>query len=149
IPMFTITTLITSLIIILAFPILTVALALMTFDRLMGTSFFEIANGGMPMLCANFFWVWGHPEVYILVLPAFGMFSEIIPTFASKRLFGHESMGVPTSGIAFLSFLVCVHHFLTMGNGALVNSFFSLSAMLLAIPTGVKIFNWIFTLFKR
>ena len=148
IPMFTITTLITSLIIILAFPILTVALALMTFDRLMGTSFFEIANGGMPMLWANFFWVWGHPEVYILVLPAFGMFSEIIPTFARKRLFGHQSMVWATGGIAFLSFLVWVHHFFTMGNGALVNSFFSISTMLIAIPTGVKIFNWLFTLFK-
>ena len=148
IPMFTITTLITSLIIILAFPILTVALALMTFDRLMGTSFFEIANGGMPMLWANFFWVWGHPEVYILVLPAFGMFSEIIPTFARKRLFGHQSMVWATGGIAFLSFLVWVHHFFTMGNGALINSFFSITTMLIGIPTGVKLFNWLFTLYQ-
>ena len=148
IPMFTITTLITSLIIILAFPILTVALALMTFDRLMGTSFFEIANGGMPMLWANFFWVWGHPEVYILVLPAFGMFSEIIPTFARKRLFGHQSMVWATGGIAFLSFLVWVHHFFTMGNGALINAFFSITTMLIGIPTGVKLFNWLFTLYQ-
>src|SRR5699024_11777697 len=99
--MFTITTLITSLIIILAFPILTVALALMTFDRLMGTSFFEIANGGMPMLWANFFWVWGHPEVYILVLPAFGMVSEIILTCARKCLFGHYRIVLATGGIGF------------------------------------------------
>ncbi|PTG49941.1 cytochrome ubiquinol oxidase subunit I, partial [Staphylococcus cohnii] len=105
IPMFSMTTLITSLLIILAFPILTVALALMTFDRLMGTSFFEVANGGMPMLWANFFWVWCHPEVYILVLPAFGIYSEIIPTFARKRLFGHQSMVWAICGIAFLSFI--------------------------------------------
>lgn len=148
IPMFSMTTLITSLLIILAFPILTVALALMTFDRLMGTSFFEVSNGGMPMLWANFFWVWGHPEVYILVLPAFGIYSEIIPTFARKRLFGHQSMVWATGGIAFLSFIVWVHHFFTMGSGALVNSFFSISTMLIAVPTGVKIFNWLLTLYK-
>ncbi|MBF0819934.1 cbb3-type cytochrome c oxidase subunit I, partial [Streptococcus acidominimus] len=128
--------------------ILTVALALMTFDRLMGTSFFEVANGGMPMLWANFFWVWGHPEVYILVLPAFGIYSEIIPTFARKRLFGHQSMVWAICGIAFLSFIVWVHHFFTMGSGALVNSFFSISTMLIAVPTGVKIFNWLLTLYK-
>lgn len=137
-PMFVVTTFITMLIIILAFPVLTVALALMTVDRVFDFSFFTVAGGGMPMLWANFFWVWGHPEVYILVLPAFGIYSEIIPTFARKRLFGHQSMVWATAGIAFLSFLVWVHHFYTMGNGALVNSFFSITTMLIAVPTGVK-----------
>ena len=122
-PMFTVTTFITTLIVILAFPVLTVALALMTTDRVFGTHFFTVADGGMPMLWANF-WVWGHPEVYIVILPAFGIYSEIIPTFARKRLFGHQSMVWATAGIAFLSFLVWVHHFFTMGNGALINSSF-------------------------
>ncbi|MGF2248513.1 cbb3-type cytochrome c oxidase subunit I, partial [Bordetella pertussis] len=99
-------------------------------------------------LWANFFWVWGHPEVYIVILPAFGMYSEIIPTFARKRLFGHQSMIWATAGIAFLSFLVWVHHFFTMGNGALINSFFSISTMLIGVPTGVKLFNWLLTLYK-
>ncbi|MES3716309.1 cbb3-type cytochrome c oxidase subunit I, partial [Staphylococcus nepalensis] len=121
-PMFTVTAFITTLLIILAFPVLTVALALFTTDRIFDTAFFTVANGGMPMLWANFFWVWGHPEVYIVVLPAFGIYSEIIPTFARKRLFGHQSMVWATAGIAFLSFLVWVHHFFTMGNGALINS---------------------------
>lgn len=147
-PMFVVTTFITMLIIILAFPVLTVALALMTVDRVFDFSFFTVAGGGMPMLWANFFWVWGHPEVYILVLPAFGIYSEIIPTFARKRLFGHQSMVWATAGIAFLSFIVWVHHFYTMGSGALVNSFFSITTMLIAVPTGVKIFNWLFTLHK-
>nr|WP_241864541.1 cytochrome aa3 quinol oxidase subunit I [Staphylococcus massiliensis] len=147
-PMFTVTTFVTALIIILAFPPLTIALALMTVDRIFGSTFFTVAEGGMPMLWANFFWVWGHPEVYILILPAFGIFSEIIPTFARKRLFGHHSMIWATAGIAFLSFLVWVHHFFTMGNGALVNSVFSITTMLISVPTGVKIFNWLFTLHK-
>ncbi|HEH9322416.1 TPA: cytochrome aa3 quinol oxidase subunit I [Staphylococcus aureus] len=147
-PMFTVTTFITTLIVILAFPPLTVALALMTTDRIFDTAFFTVAHGGMPMLWANFFWVWGHPEVYIVILPAFGIYSEIIPTFARKRLFGHQSMVWATAGIAFLSFLVWVHHFFTMGNGALINSFFSISTMLIGIPTGVKLFNWLLTLYK-
>lgn len=147
-PMFSVTTFITTLIVILAFPVFTVALALMTADRIFGTQFFTVANGGMPMLWANFFWVWGHPEVYIVILPAFGMYSEIIPTFARKRLFGHQSMIWATAGIAFLSFLVWVHHFFTMGNGALINSFFSISTMLIGVPTGVKLFNWLLTLYK-
>ena len=146
-PMFTVTTFITTLIVILAFPVFTVVLALMTFDRVFGTAFFTVADGGMPMLWANFFWVWGHPEVYIVILPAFGIYSEIIPTFARKRLFGHQSM-VWATGIAFLSFLVWVHHFFTMGNGALINSFFSISTMLIGVPTGVKLFNWLLTLYK-
>lgn len=147
-PMFTWTTLITSLIIILAFPVLTIALALLTFDRLFGSAFFTLAQGGMPMMWANLFWVWGHPEVYIVAIPAFGIFSEIIATFSKKRLFGYNAMVGSILAISFLSFLVWVHHFFTMGNGAAVNSFFSITTMLISIPTGVKIFNWLFTMYK-
>ncbi|NGP45419.1 cytochrome aa3 quinol oxidase subunit I [Bacillaceae bacterium SIJ1] len=147
-PMFTWTTLITSLIITFAFPVLTVSLALMTFDRLFGTHFFTLADGGMPMLWANLFWIWGHPEVYIVILPAFGIFSEIITTFARKTLFGYKAMVGSVVIISCLSFLVWVHHFYTMGSGAAVNSFFSITTMMISIPTGVKIFNWLFTMYK-
>ncbi|UOQ46759.1 cytochrome aa3 quinol oxidase subunit I [Gracilibacillus caseinilyticus] len=147
-PIFTWTTFITSIIIVAAFPILTVALAYMSLDRLFGTHFFTVAAGGDPMLWLNLFWLWGHPEVYIVVLPAFGMFSEVIATFARKNLFGYKSMVFAVVGIAFLSMLVWVHHFYTMGNSAAVNSIFSLTTMMIAIPTGVKIFNWLFTLRK-
>lgn len=147
-PMFTWTILITCVLIIFAFPVLTVALALMTFDRLFDTQFFTMANGGMSMLWANLFWIWGHPEVYIVILPSFGIFSEIVSTFARKRLFGYKAMVYSIVGIAFLSFIVWVHHFFTMGAGAAVNSFFSITTMAIAIPTGVKIFNWLFTLRK-
>ncbi|MGG3624212.1 cytochrome aa3 quinol oxidase subunit I [Bacillus gobiensis] len=147
-PMFTWTTLITSMIIIFAFPVLTVALALMTFDRLFGTAFFTLQNGGMPMLWANLFWVWGHPEVYIVILPAFGIFSEIISTFARKQLFGYKAMVGSIIAISVLSFVVWVHHFYTMGNSAAVNSFFSITTMAISIPTGVKIFNWLFTMYR-
>lgn len=147
-PMFTWTTLITSMIIIFAFPVLTVALALMTFDRLFGTAFFTLQNGGMPMLWANLFWIWGHPEVYIVVLPAFGIFSEIISTFARKQLFGYKAMVGSIIAISILSFIVWVHHFYTMGNSAAVNSFFSITTMAISIPTGVKIFNWLFTMYR-
>ncbi|MBO9131175.1 cytochrome aa3 quinol oxidase subunit I [Bacillus sp. 165] len=148
IPMFTWSILITCIIIIFAFPVLTVALALMSFDRLFGTAFFTMANEGMPMLWANLFWIWGHPEVYIVILPAFGIFSEVVSTFARKRLFGYSAMVFSMVAIALLSFLVWVHHFFTMGSGPAVNSFFSISTMAIAIPTGVKIFNWLFTLYK-
>lgn len=147
-PMFTWTSLITSVIIVAAFPIFTVALALMTFDRLFGTHFFTVSGGGMDMLWANLFWLWGHPEVYIVVLPAFGMFSEVISTFSRKSLFGYKSMVVSIVGIAFLSMLVWVHHFFTMGSGPLVNSVFSITTMMIAVPTGIKIFNWLFTMRK-
>lgn len=147
-PMFTWTTLVTSVIIVAAFPIFTVALALMTFDRLYGTHFFTLSGGGMDMLWANLFWLWGHPEVYIVVLPAFGIFSEVISTFSRKVLYGYKSMIVSIVGIAFLSMLVWVHHFYTMGAGPAVNSFFSISTMLIAVPTGVKMFNWLFTMRK-
>ncbi|WP_163537167.1 cytochrome aa3 quinol oxidase subunit I [Gracilibacillus sp. YIM 98692] len=147
-PIFVWSTFITSIIIVAAFPIFTVALAYMTLDRLFGTHFFTVANGGDPMLWLNLFWLWGHPEVYIVVLPAFGMFSEVIATFARKNLYGYKSMVYAVAGIAFLSMLVWVHHFYTMGNSAAVNSIFSLTTMMIAIPTGVKIFNWLFTLRK-
>ncbi|MBM7633984.1 cytochrome aa3-600 menaquinol oxidase subunit 1 [Geomicrobium sediminis] len=147
-PMFTWTALITSVIIIFAFPILTVALAMQTFDRLWDTAFFTLQDGGMPMLWANLFWLWGHPEVYIVILPAFGIFSEIISTFARKRLFGYTAMVISIVAISGLSFVVWVHHFFTMGAGAMVNSVFSITTMAIAVPTGVKIFNWLATLHK-
>ncbi|WP_276308601.1 cytochrome aa3 quinol oxidase subunit I [Thermoflavimicrobium daqui] len=147
-PMFTWSTLITSIIIIFAFPVLTVALALLTMDRLFGAHFFTIAGDGMPMLWANLFWIWGHPEVYIVILPAFGIFSEVISTFARKRLFGYSAMVYSMVAISALSFVVWVHHFFTMGSGPWINSLFSITTMLISIPTGVKIFNWLFTLYK-
>ncbi|WNF25000.1 cytochrome aa3 quinol oxidase subunit I [Mesobacillus jeotgali] len=147
-PMFTWTSFITSIIIVASFPIFTVALALMTFDRTFGTHFFTISGGGMDMLWANLFWLWGHPEVYIVVLPAFGMLSDIISTFARKTLYGYKSMVISIVMISVLSMLVWVHHFFTMGNSAGVNSFFSITTMAIAIPTGVKVFNWLFTMRK-
>lgn len=148
IPMFTWTTLITSFIIVFAFPILTVTLGLMTFDRLFDTHFFTLTGGGNPMLWSNFFWLWGHPEVYIVILPAFGIFSEIIATFARKTLFGYKSMIISLVAISGLSFLVWVHHFFTMGGSAALNNVFSITTMAIAIPTGIKIFNWLGTLYK-
>lgn len=147
-PMFTWTVLITSVIIVASFPIFTVALALMTFDRLFGAHFFTVSAGGLDMLWANLFWLWGHPEVYIVILPAFGIFSEVIATFSRKTLYGYKSMIVSIVGIAFLSMLVWVHHFFTMGAGPAVNSVFSITTMMIAVPTGVKIFNWLFTMRK-
>ncbi|MGI8314540.1 cytochrome aa3 quinol oxidase subunit I [Halobacillus mangrovi] len=147
-PIFTWSTLVTCFIIVFAFPILTVALALMTIDRIFGSQFFTLTGEGLPMMWANLFWMWGHPEVYIVILPAFGIFSEVIATFARKRLFGYHAMVWSMIIIALLSFLVWVHHFFTMGAGAFVNSVFSVSTMLIAVPTGVKIFNWLATLYK-
>ena len=147
-PMFTWSVLITCVIIIFAFPVLTIALALMMFDRLFGSQFFTMANGGMDMLWANLFWVWGHPEVYIVILPAFGIYSEIISTFSRKNLYGYKSMVFSMVVISLLSFVVWAHHFYTMGHGAMVNGVFSITTMAIAIPTGVKIFNWLFTLRK-
>ncbi|MBS4174846.1 cytochrome aa3 quinol oxidase subunit I [Bacillus sp. FJAT-49736] len=147
-PMFVWSVLIMCVIIIFAFPVLTVALALMTFDRLAGSHFFTMAAGGMPMLWSNLFWIWGHPEVYIVLLPSLGIYSEIISTFSKKRLFGYKSMVFSMLAIALFSYFTWVHHFFTMGNTAAVNSFFSISTMLIAIPTGVKLFNWIFTMRK-
>ena len=147
-PMFTWSSLVANVIIVFAFPVLTVALAMGTFDRLFATNLFTTSNGGMDMLWANFFWVWGHPEVYILILPAFGIYSEIISTFSERNLYGYKSMVGSMVIISFLSFLVWTHHFFTMGQGALTNSIFSITTMAIAVPTGVKIFNWLFTLWK-
>ncbi|KIL74415.1 cytochrome aa3 quinol oxidase subunit I [Bacillus badius] len=147
-PMFTWSVLITNVIIVFAFPVLTVALALMMFDRQFGTQFFAMQNGGMDMLWANLFWIWGHPEVYIVILPAFGIYSEIISTFARKNLYGYKSMVISMVAISMLSFVVWAHHFYTMGHGVMVNSVFSITTMAIAVPTGVKIFNWLLTLRK-
>jgi cytochrome o ubiquinol oxidase subunit I len=147
-PVFTWTALCTNILIVAAFPILTVSLALLTLDRYLGMHFFTNSLGGDPMMYINLIWIWGHPEVYILVLPAFGIFSEIIATFSGKRLFGYTSMVLATMAIALLSFLVWLHHFFTMGSGADVNAFFGIMTMVIAVPTGVKIFNWLFTMYR-
>jgi cytochrome aa3-600 menaquinol oxidase subunit I len=147
-PMFTWSVLVSNLIIVTVFPVLTVALAMGTMDRLFGTHFFTTDAGGMDMLWANLFWVWGHPEVYILILPAFGIYSEVISTFSGRNLYGYKSMVASMVLISGLSCLVWAHHFFTMGQGALSNSFFSITTMAIAVPTGVKIFNWLFTLWK-
>jgi cytochrome aa3-600 menaquinol oxidase subunit 1 len=147
-PMFTWSALVANTIIVFAFPVLTVALIMGSMDRLFGTHFFATTNGGMDMLWANFFWVWGHPEVYILILPAFGIYSEVISTFARRNLYGYTSMVASMVVISLFSFLVWTHHFFTMGQGALTNSIFSITTMAIAVPTGVKIFNWLFTLWK-
>lgn len=146
-PMFSWTTLCTSGLIVAAFPLLTVSLFLLSLDRYLGTHFFTNGGGGNLMLYVNLFWIWGHPEVYILVLPLFGVYSEIFPTFSRKPLFGYSSMVYATTAIMVLSYLVWLHHFFTMGSGENVNSFFSLTTMLISIPTGVKIFNWLFTMY--
>jgi cytochrome o ubiquinol oxidase subunit I len=134
--------------IIFAFPILTVTLALLALDRTMGMHFFTSDFGGNPMMYVNLIWAWGHPEVYILVLPAFGIFSEVVATFSRKRLFGYTSMVWAIGAITFLSFIVWLHHFFTMGAGANVNAFFGIMTMVIAVPTGVKIFNWLFTMYR-
>ena len=147
-PMFTWSILITMIIVLFAFPPLTIAILMGSFDLLFGSNFFTTQNGGMDMLWANLFWIWGHPEVYIVILPAFGIFSEVITAFSKKNLFGYKSMVASMVAISILSFTVWVHHFYTMGQGALSNSFFSITTMLIAVPTGVKIFNWLATLYK-
>jgi cytochrome o ubiquinol oxidase subunit 1 len=131
-----------------AFPILTVALALLGLDRYLGMHFFTNDAGGNAMLYLNLIWAWGHPEVYILVLPAFGIYSEVIATFAKKPLFGYKTMVYASCVIMVLAFLVWLHHFFTMGSGADVNAFFGIMTMIIAIPTGVKIFNWLFTMYR-
>lgn len=147
-PMFVWSILITSALIVFAFPALTVVLAQLLIDRIAGAHFFSTTAGGMPMMYVNEFWIWGHPEVYIVILPAFGIFSEVVSTFASKRLFGYSAMVASMIAITFLGFGVWVHHFFTMGAGAAVNSFFGISTMAIAIPTGVKVFNWLSTMYK-
>src|SRR5207248_222998 len=136
------------ILVVFAFPVLTATLAMLFLDRFAGMHFFTSDFGGNMMMYVNLIWTWGHPEVYILILPAFGIFSEIVPVFSQKRLFGYASMVVATFGITFLSFIVWLHHFFTMGAGSAVNAFFGIMTMVIAIPTGVKIFNWIFTMFR-
>src|SRR5471032_945934 len=148
IPVFTWTALCTNALIVATFPILTVTLAMLSLDRMVGTNFFTNDLGGNPMLYVNLIWIWGHPEVYILVLPVFGVFSEIVSTFSAKKLFGYTSMVYATVVITILSYLVWLHHFFTMGSGASVNSFFGITTMIISIPTGAKIFNWLFTMYK-
>lgn len=147
-PIFTWTALCTNALIIVAFPILTVTIALLTLDRYLGTHFFTNDLGGNIMMYINLFWAWGHPEVYILILPAFGVFSEVVSTFSQKKIFGYTSLVWATVAITALSFCVWLHHFFTMGAGANVNAFFGIMTMIIAIPTGVKIFNWLFTMYK-
>src|ERR1700712_98249 len=147
-PVFTWTALCTNALIMAAFPILTVTLALLGLDRYLGMHFFTNDAGGNQMLYLNLIWAWGHPEVYILILPAFGIFSEVISTYARKPLFGYKTMVYATCSITVLSFLVWLHHFFTMGSGADVNSFFGIMTMIIAIPTGVKVFNWLFTIYR-
>jgi cytochrome o ubiquinol oxidase subunit 1 len=146
-PVFCWTSLASSLLMLAAFPVLTATLALLMLDRYLGFHFFTNTGGGNSMLYMNLIWVWGHPEVYILVLPAFGIYSEIAATFSGKPLFGYRSMVFATLAICILSFTVWLHHFFTMGAGADVNAVFGIASMLIGIPTGVKIFNWLFTMY--
>lgn len=147
-PIFVWTVLASMLLILFAFPILTGTLAMLSLDRVLGMHFFTMELGGNAMMYVNLIWAWGHPEVYILMLPGFGIFSEVVAVFAQKRLFGYTSMVVATMAITLLSFGVWVHHFFTMGAGANVNAFFGIATMAIAIPTGVKVFNWLFTMFR-
>ncbi|MCI3204423.1 MULTISPECIES: cytochrome o ubiquinol oxidase subunit I [Pandoraea] len=147
-PVFTWTSLCTNVLIVAAFPVLTAVLALLALDRYAGTNFFTNDLGGNAMMYVNLIWIWGHPEVYILVLPVFGVFSEVVATFSGKRLFGYASMVYATVVITVLSYLVWLHHFFTMGSGASVNSFFGITTMIISIPTGAKIFNWLFTMYR-
>lgn len=147
-PIFAWSVLVAMVLVMLAFPVLTATLGMLALDRVAGMHFFTSDAGGNPMMYINLIWAWGHPEVYILVLPAFGIFSEVVATFARKRLFGYTTMVAALLAIMFLSFVVWQHHFFTMGAGANVNAFFGIMTMIIAIPTGVKLFNWIFTMYK-
>jgi len=145
-PLFTWTSFVTSTLILFAFPALTVGLVELMFDRIFGGAFYEVAKGGNVVLWQHLFWIFGHPEVYILVLPAFGIISEVVSTFSKKRLFGYSSMVFATVLIGFLAFMTWVHHMFTTGLGPIANAIFSVATMAIAIPTGVKIFNWLFTM---
>ncbi len=147
-PIFVWSVLVCMVLVMISFPMLTGALGMLALDRTMGMHFFTSDAGGNPMMYINLIWAWGHPEVYILVLPAFGIYSEVVATFARKKLFGYKTMVAALVAIMFLSFLVWQHHFFTMGAGANVNAFFGIMTMIIAIPTGVKIFNWLFTMYR-
>jgi cytochrome o ubiquinol oxidase subunit 1 len=146
-PVFCWTALAANLLIVAAFPVLTATFAMLLLDRYLDFHFFSVEGQGNAMMYVNLFWVWGHPEVYILILPAFGVFSEVIATFSGKPLFGYRSMVAATMAICVLSFLVWLHHFFTMGASANVNGFFGVMTMIIAVPTGVKVFNWLFTMY--
>jgi cytochrome o ubiquinol oxidase subunit 1 len=147
-PIFTWTALCASILIVFAFPALTVSTGMLALDRTLGMHFFTNDGGGNAMNYMNLFWIWGHPEVYILILPAFGIFSEVVSTFSSKRLFGYTSLVYATAAIAVLSFTVWLHHFFTMGASANVNAIFGIATMVIAVPTGVKVFDWLFTMYR-
>lgn len=147
-PIFTWTALCSMTLVIIVFPVLTATLGMLSLDRLLGMHFFTSDFGGNAMMYINLIWIWGHPEVYILVLPAFGIFSEVVAVFSQKRLFGYTTMVFAIVIIVFLSCIVWLHHFFTMGSGANVNAFFGITTMIISIPTGVKIFNWLFTMFR-
>jgi cytochrome o ubiquinol oxidase subunit 1 len=147
-PIFCWTVLASNAIIVTIFPVLTATLTLLAADRYVGTHFFTNDFGGNSMMYMNLIWIWGHPEVYVLVLPAFGIFSEVVSTFSGKRLFGYTSMVYATAVIALVSWLTWLHHFFTMGSGANVNAFFSITTMIISIPTGAKVFNWLFTMYR-
>ena len=147
-PIFTWTALCTNILIVASFPVLTAVLGLLAMDRYVGTAFFSSDFGGNAMMYVNLIWIWGHPEVYILVLPVFGVFSEVVATFSGKRIFGYTSMVYATLVITILSYVVWLHHFFTMGSGASVNAFFGITTMIISIPTGAKIFNWLFTMYR-
>jgi len=147
-PVFCWTALAANLLIVAAFPILTATFMMLLLDRYLGMHFFTNDAGGNQMMYVNLFWAWGHPEVYILILPAFGVFSEVVATFSGKGLFSYRSMVLATLGICVLSFMVWLHHFFTMGAGANVNAFFGIMSSIIAVPTGVKVFNWLFTMYR-
>ena len=147
-PIFVWSSLCAMILVALAFPVLTVTLGLLEMDRMAGMHFFTQHAGGNIMMYINLIWAWGHPEVYILILPAFGVISEVVPTFSKKKLFGYTTMVWAIAVITFLSFIVWLHHFFTMGAGPTVNAFFAITTMIIAIPTGVKVFNWLFTMFR-
>ncbi len=147
-PVFTWTALCSMVLVIIAFPVLTVTLAMLGLDRYLDMHFFTTDFGGNQMMYVNLIWAWGHPEVYILVLPAFGIYSEVVATFCKKPLFGYVAMVWATIAITVLSFIVWLHHFFTMGAGADVNAFFGIATMIISIPTGVKVFSWLFTMYR-
>lgn len=147
-PVFVWASLCAMILVALAFPVLTVTFALLALDRMFDMHFFTEFAGGNNMMYINLIWIWGHPEVYILILPAFGVFSEVVATFSQKKLFGYVTMVWAIAIITFLSFVVWLHHFFTMGAGANVNAFFGIATMIIAVPTGVKVFNWLFTMYK-
>ncbi len=147
-PVFTWTALATNVLIIASFPVLTAVLALLSLDRFLDMHFFTNDLGGNAMMYINLIWIWGHPEVYILILPVFGIFSEVVATYCRKQIFGYDSMVYAIVVITILSYIVWLHHFFTMGSGASVNSFFAITTMIISIPTGAKVFNWLFTMYK-